>query len=197
MASDVSICNTAIMRVGGSQLISALTETSVAAQACNLAFEHSRLRTLTAAHWPFATKFYTGELVEANPVTEWAYAYRYPSDCLKIRRIVSGLGFSEAPHLPYKIGRDSSGKLIYTNQSDAEFEYTMNVTDTGQFTEDFASAMAWLIAHEIAPSQSRIKDMADYCFRMFQTECSVAVSNALSEEERGPQPDAEAILARQ
>ena len=153
MASSTDICNKAISHLGiGKEIANLETERTAEALACRRFFSDVIEEVLRDYAWPFATKFSDLELVEEDPTSEWSYSYRYPSDCLEFRRILSGTR-SDTPdtRIPYRVGQDSQGRLIYTDQDSAEGEYTVRVTEAGRFTADFVSAASLLLASYIAP----------------------------------------------
>jgi hypothetical protein len=155
-ASSTVIANLALSHLGVSKEITNLdSEASAEAAACRRFYEPSRLQTLRDFNWPFATKYAVAGLVATNPTEidqEWGYSYRYPSDCVKLRRIVSGIRpETRQVRVPYQIARDTTGLLIYTNQPNAEVEYTFNEQDVSRFPEDFAMAQSLRMALYMAP----------------------------------------------
>lgn len=106
MPSEVSICNRALASIGARSTISALTEQSTEARACNLIFADTRDEVLNMAFWNFARKTELLSLIKSAPGTPtnagstanqwssdyptppWLYEYAYPADALQIRQIV-------------------------------------------------------------------------------------------------------------
>lgn len=101
---------------------------------------------------------------------DWRYAYRWPTDCLFARRIVPAGGDGRSYHptpIPFRVGRDTRGQLIYTNEPQAVVEYTAIDCDN-MFTDDlFIVAFAWHLGHAMAPSLSRDERMAEKAYAMF------------------------------
>src|SRR5688500_18089987 len=96
--SEIGICNLALRRIGVRKVITDLggeSEEEIAANAC---YDHARDTVLDMFPWPFAMKYVMLDLVEdfsedtSDEIHEWGYSYRYPTDCLKLRRIVTGVG---------------------------------------------------------------------------------------------------------
>ena len=87
MPSDVEICNIALSRVAHSQPIASLTEKSKAAELCRMFYGPMRELVLRAFPWPFAESLVALADI-GTPAPGWAYRYRYPSECLKVRNIV-------------------------------------------------------------------------------------------------------------
>lgn len=83
MASDVGICNRALQRVGQPRIIS-LADESVAARACNAAYESLRDAALRSHPWSFAVKRASLAADSAAPAFGPALAYSWPTDALRI-----------------------------------------------------------------------------------------------------------------
>jgi hypothetical protein len=87
MASVIEICNRALSNIGNSRSINSLTEASKEAGQCSLHFDSCRDAALADFDWNFATKRLA--LADTNnPPPDWAYAYQYPTDCLRITEIM-------------------------------------------------------------------------------------------------------------
>ena len=194
-SSETEIANLALSHLGGSKEIANIeTEKSEAAAACRRFFDTSRDEMLRDFAWPFATSFSTLGLVEEDPDEndkEWKYSYRYPSDCISLRRILSG---SRNDHrqgrVPYKIGQDSSGLLIYTDKEDAIVEYTKRETDVSRFPTDFVMALSFRLAAYIAPRVTGGDPfkLGDMVLRFHSFSLAKAQNSALKEEQPEEEP---------
>lgn len=166
MATQLDICNMAIRNLGVSSQIADLTnERSKEAQACRLFYPQVLDEVLRDAPWPFATRVTLLAQVAEEPTSEWLFSYRYPANCLTIRRIlpesqlrVSMFNATEIrypalfPRIDFRIARDDDGLLVYS-QTDAPYaEWTERVEDPTQYPPDFTSALAWKLSFYIAPS---------------------------------------------
>ena len=161
MTSVVSICNLALSNIGGAS-ISALTEASVEARACNQFYEHVRDTMLQAYPWRFAGKTQSlGEVANDKPGT-WDYCYSRPNDCLKIRELASSLEITgEAIDLreslttqfgyPYEV----EGGRIFCNLSPAYLRYTVQVSDPNTFPPLFVEALSWSLSARLAMPVTR------------------------------------------
>lgn len=197
MASVVQICNMALTRIGQSQTIDSIDEQSLAAELCSLHYEDARDAVLRDFDWPFAeARVYLADI--GSPPTNWCYRYRYPTDCLKARRIA--IPGNENPtadeRIPFKIIHADGGRAIVTNQPQAELVYTVKVEDTTYFDPLFVSSLAWRLASEIAMGlQARPENFSaaqqQYLFSLGQ-----AQAVALAEEQRMPLPESEFITVR-
>src|SRR5690606_28194143 len=100
----------------------------------------------------FATRIVALGLVEEEPNSEWGYSYRYPSDCLMVRRFITGIQpDTQETKIPYRVIGDDDGLLILTNEDEAEIEYTIRATDTLRYPPDFEMALSFRLASYIAP----------------------------------------------
>lgn len=64
------------------------------------------------------------ELLQADPNDLWDYAYKYPSNCARIRRIVSEvIKDDESTKIPLATGSIPPNVVIFTNQQQASVEY--------------------------------------------------------------------------
>jgi hypothetical protein len=164
--------------------------------------------------WPFATKYasaadevsgYMNLIAGAadDPVVkrpdgsaEWLYAYRYPVDCLKARRIVptAGRKFDPDP-IGFRAGRMWDGEnvpIIYSNEADAVLEYTAIVECAQDFFDAlFEDALSWRLASKMAPSLSRNGLTVADCWKMYLHTIDTAKSVAAQEQqqEKGGDPD--------
>ena len=200
MASETDIANMALAHLGNSNVIMALDEKSNEARACLLFYEQCRDEVLTAFPWTFANQQEALGLVAVMPTTEWAYSYRYPSDVIQLIRILSGTlrVDTHGSRVPYKLGRDSTGMLIYTDQPNAVVEYTYRVTETASFTPHFVKALALRLAADIAPlvtggDQFKLGQLA---LARYAEAIGAAQSNAANEEIQDLPPDDDFITVR-
>lgn len=199
MPTPVEICNLALSHIGVGKEIATLTEDSQEARACNRYFNIALEAVLRDFPHPFANTFATAQLVAEDPNDEWGYSYRYPSGCVKLLRILSGIrNDNRQSRVPYKIGRDSAGRLIYTDKQNAELEYIELVTDTTKFPADAAMALSFRLASYVAPRLTAGDPfkMGDRAIRYYIGEVSLAKANAVNEQQDEELPDSEFTRAR-
>jgi len=200
MASKTEIANMAISHLGIGKTITNLdTDKSQEAQACRVFFETAKNAALKDHDWSFAWKEATLNLIEENPLDEWGYSYRYPTDALTIRRIVSGQQCDTLDSVvPFVIGSDSSGKLIYTDRSEARVQYTFDVDNVDLYTPRFTLALSFQLAYYIAPritGGDPFKAKADM-LTQYKMELGSGTRNNMNEERRGNRSDSEFIRTR-
>lgn len=152
---------------------------------------------------------------------EWDIAYNYPADCARLWRFIndtgnfsynwgldnlgagywSGLWIGNAAW-SYVVRRHDSGggpkTVILSNvaNDDADMEYTELLTDAADFTEEYASALAWYIASEIAlPLNADVRRRED-AVRMFIGEMKAASATNSNQDNTLDQPDGEFVQVR-
>jgi len=134
----------------------------------------------------------------ANP--DWTYAYRYPSDCLFARRITevaegTQRRFDPTP-IPFRVGRDENGLLIYTNEEDANLEYTMIDCEDMWSDDLFLDAFTWRLAAKLAPGLGRAEKTAQECLAAAELTIKVAATVAMNEGQQEAPGEAEWIRNR-
>ncbi len=198
--SETDLANLMLFHLGHAKRIGDLeTERSAEANAIRTIYRMALDATLRDFHWPFATKFQALGLVEANPTDEWDYSYQYPSDCLDLRRLLSGFrSDSRDSEVKYRIVTDGNNTLVYTNQADAQAEFTIRITDTLRYPPDFITAFTLRGAALVAPSITSGDPfkMGTRAIQMYQAEISRAQANARNEFKPDLPPESDFIRAR-
>lgn len=212
--SSSDVCNLALSRIGITRTISSLIEKSAEAKAFSRIYAQMRQEVLSEYPWPFATGYVDLALIETDPNTDWAYSYRYPQNCIRIRKILdpagrvaysnlsSGNTFEQVGNpmrIPYTLSSDSGGKIILTDQQNASVEITKDVMSEVIFTAKFVSAFAWKLAAEGGPGIASgdpyklvAKAEAKYMRAIMN-----AGNDAFNEVEPDQLPDSEFIRSRQ
>lgn len=205
MAQDVDVCNLALTFIGSGAEIASLDEKSAEARACNRVYATARDETLGSFPWPFARKQFALGLVskkgDANhPTTEYCYAYRYPADCLQVRKILSGYRIdARQTRISYDLMSDDAGTLIVTDQANAVIEYTSTLgQNPGRWTADFQKAMAYYVAHLIAARLTKGDPfkIAAQCYQLYQRALAGARACAANEVQPDEDPPEALILSR-
>ena len=153
MSISTDICNMALSHLGVGQTIqNAETGTEQEAKVCRTFYATCLASTLSDFDWSFARRYQALNLVEASPNSEWGYAYRYPTDCVSVKKILSGVrNDTRQSRVSYAVGEDDAGKLIYSDMDDAIIQYTKLVEDTTKYTATFMEAFSMKLAFYIAP----------------------------------------------
>lgn len=211
--SSVEVCNLALNRIGVQRTIMSLTEKSTEAKAFARIYSQMRQEVLSEYAWPFATDFIALALISTDPNTDWAYCYRYPQDCIRIRKILDPAGrtsysssgtnypqpLSNPARLPFTLGSDAGGKLVFTDVQDATVEITKNVTSEVIFSPKFISSFAWKLAAEAGPglSSGDPYKLVAKAEKMYAITIHNAGNDAFNEIEMDQQPDSEYIRSRE
>jgi hypothetical protein len=150
MASEVQIARLALQHLGDRFDLTSLTEATPEAEQVNLVFANVRDMVLREHPWKFARKYASPAALSGDAPGNWAYMYTYPSDALRIIRIVNPLGDDKTP-IRFEVARNSSDlRVILTNESQPTIEYTQRITDPQQFDPQFSTALSYRIAQYIA-----------------------------------------------
>lgn len=198
MSSDIEICNLALSRVAVTQAIASFTERSKEAEQCRVFYSHLRELVLQEFPWPFAESIVAlADL--GNPAPGWAFRYRYPADCLKIRNIVQP-GFRRAlssdMEIPYQIGYDAGGRVIHTDQPEAVCRFTFKVDDSTFFDPQFVEALAWRLAMDLALPLASKPDLQQFAAQQYQMALTLAEGSAFQESQSDPEPESEFVTVR-
>jgi hypothetical protein len=198
-SSDTEIANLALSHLGQTEIEDLTTDASEAAQVMRRVYTTNRDFMLRMAPWPFATKIVALGLVEEEPNDEWDYSYRYPSNCIFFRRILSGSrNDSLGSRVSYRVVQDDQGLLIHTDKDEAEGEYTFRETNVSRFPEDFVQALAYKMAADAAPRLTggdpfKLKPLMERLHQIWYTFATAAAGN----EEQPDEPvDSEFITGR-
>jgi hypothetical protein len=201
--TETEIANLALSHLAHSKEISNLeTERTPEALACKRFYGIARDTTLRDFEWPFATKFETLGMVAQNPAEidqEWAYSYRYPTNCSKLRRIITGIKpINRQSQITYAIGRDAEGLLIYTNESEAEIEFTYTERDTSRYPPDFVLALSFRLAAYIAPriTAGDPFQLGNRALKQYEMEIQKARATANNEQQQFPDAESEFVRSR-
>lgn len=144
----IEICNMALARIGVER-IETLSEESEPARVCRQFYDHARRVVLRRFPWTFATRRAKLALLTEKP-EDYLYAYRYPADCLYIRKLYNENFDNNPAYSMWKITSDDSGRVIYTDFDKATLEYVADISDCGLFDEHFADVLAWKMAADMA-----------------------------------------------
>lgn len=148
MASIVAMCNAALTKVGGNNILS-LTEETEEARQCNSRYKEVMDFLLEAHPWNFATHRATLTPLTTDPDHEWEYQYLLPTNpyCISVRSVYNDY--------PYAV----EGRYILCNYTPISITYTKRITDVNMlsplFRELFALKLASELAYPIAGSTTK------------------------------------------
>lgn len=177
MASQIDICNTALINAGQSTAIQSLTEASTAASVLSAVWAMARDKVTRDNPWRFARRWGNLALLSTNPTTDWIYAYAQPEDCLIPRRVVNGISRVESQPIPWTTANNGSQPILLTDQANAVLEYTARVEDATQYPADFAMALSFYLAHLICPALNVKYDVRTQLHADYKREITNAAAN--------------------
>lgn len=150
---NTQIVRLALQHIGDRFDISDIDEETVEAEQGALVFDEARRSVLRQHAWGFANKFVSPATLNVTVPGQWLFAYAYPSDAVRVLEIVNPLGRDLEP-IEFEralIGTDDT-EVLLTDQSDAEFKYTKDVTDPTRFDPEFVLAFSYELAAMMAMS---------------------------------------------
>lgn len=201
MNGSTVIANLALSHLGIGMAIANLdTERSAEAMALRRFYATTLEEVLRAFAWPFATRIEALALVEEDPNSEWGFSYRYPTECLSLRRILSGSRNDTRQSLvPYRVAQDDQGRLVFTDQSEAEAEYTFLETVPSKYPPDFRMAFSLLLASYVAPRIAGADPFSrgDKALNRYHLVMAEAMQNSANEEQSDEPPESEFVRARE
>ena len=200
MTSEVSICKLALGRFRGGD-ITEFTDDTVQANACQLYYAPSRDLVLADFPWNFAGKAVAIAKLSEVPI-EWAFAYTYPSDSLKVRKLMAASNLRHyTDPTEWEVGLLSDNtKAILTNLDVANAKYTLKLTDVNKFDPHFVTALSWYLASEIAipvAGTAKGRILADRAAKGYLSAIASAYSANANEGDPGLPRDPESIRAHQ
>lgn len=135
--TDVEICNSALRKLGVAT-ITALSDDTDGARACNGQYDKIRDRLLREHPWNFAVKRVALVLTVNTPAFGYTYEFSLPSDCLRILETD-----------PEDSEWQREGATVVSNDSVLSVRYIAKITDVTKFDTGFAELLALELAHDI------------------------------------------------
>jgi hypothetical protein len=198
--ASTRLVNLALQRIGITARLSNLgTDATQEADAARVCYKTEIDATLRDFPWRFATRYADLVLVAGvdteDPVNgDWTFAYRTPTDCVFVRRVVNPdtkRGYDRLP-IAFQPGSDEDGDLIYCDEpgvlipsaDPVSIEYTHR-PDCPASRGDaiFRSAAAWRLGGALAKALGRDSKDADRCLRNYLIELRRAEMQAANEQE--------------
>jgi hypothetical protein len=184
MVISTEICNLALSHAGVGKLISNVTtERSEEASVLKLMYPVSLGFLLRTYRFPYLEKTAALALVEEDPNDEWGFSYQYPNGAERIIRILSGfVADSSETKVNFTQGYTSTGRVIYTNQEEAQAQYVVSNPDPKYFPSDFKMAFSYHLASLVTPRLSggdvmKITERLDSFFQFYISRCMAVAQN--------------------
>lgn len=154
------IGNLGLRRLGISHTMTDVdTDTDTRAKAVRAVLDLAIQSLMSEYHWPMAERMEEMSLVDGDaddPYNDdWTFAYRYSSTWMKFLRVVDEDGGDRSPTqqsmIEYKIISDTAGRLVLTDQEDAEAEVIV-LPEEGFYPAKFVEALSIKVAMLAGPS---------------------------------------------
>lgn len=177
MATDnLEIWNMALGYLKGDNTVDDENENTYEAKKCRLYWNTCRSFVLKDHLWSFAKKRATLALTGTAP-DGWTYQYKYPSDCIKADRIYDAFDPQDlkGKRIDFEVASNpaGTGKVIWTDQADAQLVYGTDVTDPAMWEPDFDNALSLYMGHKLAiaimNSAKRSKELLDLYYATMDT----------------------------
>lgn len=188
MASQVEICNRALIKIGGGQITS-ITDNTKAARVLSGLWDSVRRAELAKRFWTFALSRTSLAALATAPAWGFANAYQLPVDFLKIAQ-VNDIWISPGL-VDYRNGDDSAytiegGQILTDFGAPLKIRYVRDITDTGLFDQLFAEMLASKLAMEACYSITQSREGQNQAQQDYDRALRDAtLSNAISKPPQG------------
>lgn len=145
------ICNLALGHLGLPFITSLETVSSTVASTCNQYYDHCRKVVIQSHFWKFATKRKIISPLSETPVSDYTYAFTYPSDCLRLEIVVRG---DPLPEEKYDV---NNGKIL-CNESSLSLKYIFDNKNTAVYSIGFTNSLSLYLAFSMS---SKLKGVTD------------------------------------
>ncbi len=133
----LGIVNDALLEIGAERITS-LDSDLKRAVICKEQYPKIRDYVLVSHPWVFAMKRAELASIDEEVLFDFDFQYQLPPDCLRVVKM-------EGVDSIYKI----EGDRLLTDESTCKIQYIRSITDASQFTQNFAFAVAYLLAAKI------------------------------------------------
>lgn len=155
ISTEEDVVNIALARIGDATSISDLdTNTTNQAVQARRVYYNIRDQLMRSHTWNFLTRRVQLTDSASDPTFGWDEGYTLPSDYLRVTDVLATDSFAD--RIPYRIEKQALGTaatttdVILCNSSTAFLIYIYKETDPSLWTVDFADAVAWRLAAELA-----------------------------------------------
>jgi hypothetical protein len=200
----IGICNMALSQLKASGILSFDDNTEEAYQ-CARMYDFCREALLRRLPWSFARRVAPLALT-AHKSPLWEFLYRYPADCLFVRRVFNAER-PERTRWGYQQGRQTmkawdvfgvseAEKVIGANVSAAYLDYTSDVKNAENFPPDFITALYYYLASELALSLASDANLKQLNFNLMQNALIDSARQNGNESKERFRPAANILKAR-
>lgn len=158
MASEIDICNIALIRLGA-DTIRSFDENNKRSRTCEILYKHVRDYFIEQYEWSFTTKYSQLALLADISHPQFEFVYQLPSDCAYPRQIVNSIG-----QIKSLIKWEVFETKVATDLEDAWLRYSVRLTNSGIYPIYFVEAISSQLAVELSPSIVQDKKVYDKLF---------------------------------
>jgi hypothetical protein len=160
VASEVSVCNEALILIGA-QTITSLEDDNNRATTCNAVFADTRDEVLRSHPWRFAVRRTDlGAPLTAGPEFQYSHAFTLPVDPFCLRALnVNGRNTNWAVE----------GRVLMADVSTVKLRYIARIPGPGAWDAMFASALAARIASKIGWALTRDRQVTKVAMELYMT----------------------------
>lgn len=163
VVSDVSICNSALVKLGV-DLISNLANDTKTARLCNNRFPYIRNIVLEAHPWACATKTVSMAPVSGTVTLDgWANAFEKPGDFLKMVR-------GEDWDVEY----DTVDGYLVSDENPFIIKYIWKNTNAASYSYSLAEAISWRLAADLGYALTQSREVAETMMKGYEMELKSA-----------------------
>jgi hypothetical protein len=197
LLTEAGLCNVALLRVGERQTIDNLDEMTESAMACKALYGLARDELLEATWWRWATRRTVLAALATETRSGWGSVYALPADCVTARYIYAGQRNPSADsRIPFLIEASDSGRVLLTDEVEAELVYTARIETVALFPARFADALAWRLAVDLMLAIPVKPQLATIVERKAQASLATAIAADRNEAQEDAEPDSEFIRVR-
>jgi len=143
MASEVSICNMALTRIGQSRILS-LGQTGILGELSTLYYQPTLDELVTMYEWPFAINRDSLSALTSTNMTAYDNKYQLPLDCLRVLTMLSDEDYSDITD-----SWEIEGDVLYSDKTPAYIKYIQKVTNPSKLPQVFIEALYLKIASKM------------------------------------------------
>lgn len=190
-ASEIEICNLALLRVGITTPLATLADGTKESNACNTLYSQMRDLLLGSFPWSFATRRDAPAASSESVRTGWQHIYDLPDDVLSVQKIWSGARrVRPEQEIPFKVEvkADGSGRVLLTDKEEPEVFTTIRLTNVLLFSPFFSDALASLLAVELVPALTLAEAMSARAMQRFQFSFANALTADADQHREDPPP---------
>lgn len=175
MASEVGICNSALVKLG-EPTITALDQGGKAASTCNALYDKLRDELLRRHQWNFAVARVKLARLSEAPAFGFDHQFELPADHLRTVAVFdndAGIGA-----VRYRI----EGGAILSDAEDIYLHHIRQVTDPNRMTADFREALSAMLAMEMAIPIADSRTLQQQMAELFRLKLTIAMSTDAVED---------------